>query len=30
MKKLYASICKLLQMNDQQLECYLCALDSLH
>lgn len=30
MNKLYDSICKLLQMNDQQWECYLHALDSLH
>ena len=30
MKKLYDSICKLMQMNDQQWECYLQALDSLH
>lgn len=30
MKKLYESICKLMQMNDQQCECYLHALDSLH
>ncbi len=30
MKKLFDSICKLLQMNDQQWECYLHALDSLH
>ncbi len=28
MKKLYESICKLMQMNDQQWECYLHALDS--
>ena len=30
MKKLYDSICKLMQMNDQQWECYHNALDSLH
>ena len=30
MKKMYESICKLMQMNDQQWECYLHALDSLH
>ena len=30
MKKLYESICKLMQMNDQQWECYLHALHSLH
>lgn len=30
MKKLYESICKLMQMNDQQWGCYLHALDSLH
>lgn len=30
MKKLYDSICKLMQMNDQQWECYLHALDSPH
>ena len=30
MKKLYESICKLMQMNDQQWECYLHALDVLH
>ena len=30
MKKLYESICKLMQMNDQQWECYLHALGSLH
>lgn len=30
MKKLYDSICKLMQMNDQRWECYLHALDSLH
>ena len=30
MKKLYESICKLMQMNDQQWECYLPALNSLH
>lgn len=30
MKKLYDSICNLMQMNDQQWECYLRALDSLH
>lgn len=30
MKKLYESICKLMQMHDQQWECYLHALDSLH
>lgn len=30
MKKLYDSICKLMQMSDQQWECYLHALDSLH
>ena len=30
MKKLYESICKLMQMNDQQWECHLHALDSLH
>lgn len=30
MKKLYESICKLMQMNAQQWECYLHALDSLH
>lgn len=26
MKKLYESICKLMQMNDQQWECYLLSL----
>ena len=30
MNKLYDAICKLLQMNDQQWEYYLHALDSLH
>lgn len=30
MNKLYDAICKLMQMNDQQWECYLHALDSLH
>lgn len=30
MKKLYDSICKFMQMNDRQWECYLHALDSLH
>ena len=30
MNKLYDFICNLLQMNDQQWECYLHALDSLH
>ena len=30
MKKLYDSICKPMQMNDQQWECYLHTLDSLH
>ena len=30
MKKLYESICKLMQMNDHLWECYLHALDSLH
>ena len=30
MKKLYESICKLMQMNDQKWECYLHDQDSLH
>ncbi len=30
MKKLYDYICKLMQMNDRELECFLHALDSLH
>ena len=30
MKKLYESICKLMQLIDHQSECYLHALDSLH
>ena len=30
MKKLQESICKLMQMNDQQWECDFHALDSLH
>lgn len=30
MKRLYGYLCRALSMNDQQWECFLCALESLH